>query len=160
MINDMREVSVSFGEGVVGDAFLRLPERARGLVLFAHGSGSSRRSPRNAFVADALAAGRFASLLLDLLTPEEESIDMRTGALRFDIGLLARRLVAATRWARGEPSSRDLPLGYFGAAPARRQRSSRPQRCATRSVRSSRAAAGRILQARTFLTSPRRRCSS
>jgi putative phosphoribosyl transferase len=116
MINDMREVSVSFGKGVFGDAFLRLPERARGLVLFAHGSGSSRRSPRNAFVADSLAAGRFASLLLDLLTPEEESIDTRTGALRFDIGLLARRLVAATHWARGEPSLRDLPLGYFGAS--------------------------------------------
>ncbi|HYL26695.1 MAG TPA: dienelactone hydrolase family protein [Candidatus Nitrosotalea sp.] len=93
-----------------------MPRDARGLVLFAHGSGSSRFSPRNAFVAGMLAEGRLASLLLDLLTPDEEKIDAKTAALRFDIGMLASRLVAATRWTRTQPALEHLQIGYFGAS--------------------------------------------
>ncbi len=113
---NLSEIDVRIGKGIVGPAFLRRPAKATGLVLFAHGSGSSRHSPRNGFVADALAEGNIASLLFDLLTPEEESVDRRTAALRFDIGLLAKRLVAATKWALEEPTVRDLPIGYFGAS--------------------------------------------
>ncbi len=113
---DLSELSVPIGEGIAGTAFLRRPAKATGLVLFAHGSGSSRHSPRNAFVADALAEGNLATLLFDLLTPEEEAIDRRTAALRFDIGLLATRLVAATQWAREDPTVCDLPIGYFGTS--------------------------------------------
>ena len=94
-------------------ATLILPEGgARGLVLFAHGSGSSRHSPRNVAVAEALAGAGFASVLMDLLT-EEEAHDR---ANVFDIGLLADRLVALTRWVRAQPGLRGLPIGYFGAS--------------------------------------------
>jgi putative phosphoribosyl transferase len=113
---DVQEVTVSIGESLEARAFLRLPASAKGLVLFAHGSGSSRHSPRNGFVADVLAEGNVASLLLDLLTPEEEVVDLQTAGLRFDIGLLARRLVAATQWAIGYPALKKLTLGYFGAS--------------------------------------------
>src|SRR3954466_5730065 len=82
---------------------LTLPKDSHGIVLFAHGSGSSRHSPRNRFVARALQEAGLATLLLDLLTPEEEAADRYTGHLRFDIGLLAERLVSATRWARQDP---------------------------------------------------------
>ena len=95
---------------IVGD--LVLPESALGLIVFAHGSGSSRHSPRNRLVARALNERRLATLLLDLLTVEEE-LDR---ANVFDIGLLAERLVAATRWAQNEPSVAALPVGYFGAS--------------------------------------------
>ena len=98
------------------DADLHLPEHARGLVLFAHGSGSSRFSSRNRQVADYLNKGRFATLLLDLLTQAEERIDVRTAELRFDIPLLARRVVAATDWAANHPVVGQLPIGYFGAS--------------------------------------------
>ncbi len=94
---------------------LTVPVDARGLVLFAHGSGSSRLSPRNRQVAAVLRRGRLATLLMDLLTREEESVDARTAHLRFDIGFLARRLVAATDWVQ-ERMERGLPLGYFGAS--------------------------------------------
>jgi putative phosphoribosyl transferase len=110
------EVAVEIDEGITAPAFLGLPQKPFGLVLFAHGSGSSRHSPRNQFVADILNDGKVATLLLDLLTPQEESIDRRTAALRFDIGLLARRLVAATRWLRTQPLLESLSLGYFGAS--------------------------------------------
>lgn len=110
------EVAVEIGEGITAPAFLGMPPKPMGLVLFAHGSGSSRHSPRNRFVADVLNEGNLATLLLDLLTPHEESIDRRTAELRFDIGLLARRLVAATRWVRTQPPLRDFSLGYFGAS--------------------------------------------
>jgi putative phosphoribosyl transferase len=110
------EIEVDVGEGIAAPAFLRLPEAPRGLVLFAHGSGSSRQSPRNAFVAGALAEGDIATLLLDLLTTEEEAIDAQSAALRFDIDLLARRLVAATRWTCVQPTFARLSLGYFGAS--------------------------------------------
>jgi putative phosphoribosyl transferase len=110
------EVTVGIGEGIAASAFLGLPEKATGLVLFAHGSGSSRHSPRNRFVADALNQGNVATLLLDLLTPQEEVIDRRTAELRFDIGLLARRLIAATQWIRSQSQLSDMSLGYFGAS--------------------------------------------
>jgi len=86
------------------------------LVLFAHGSGSSRHSPRNRFVADALNNVNIATLLLDLLTAEEDRVDRETAELRFDIGLLTRRLVSATQWARQNASFASLPFGYFGAS--------------------------------------------
>lgn len=95
---------------------LTTPEQARGIVLFAHGSGSSRLSPRNRHVAAALAKAGFATILFDLLTAREEKIDERTRALRFDIGLLASRLVAATRWVGKQSAVCDLPVGYFGAS--------------------------------------------
>jgi pimeloyl-ACP methyl ester carboxylesterase len=92
------------------------PADPAGVVLFAHGSGSSRRSPRNRYVASELQKGRFATLLMDLLTDEEERIDDRTGRLRFDIELLAGRLVEATDWLTQYLRRLNLPLGYFGAS--------------------------------------------
>jgi putative phosphoribosyl transferase len=95
---------------------LSLPKKARGVVLFAHGSGSSRHSPRNRHVARTLNEANLATLLIDLLTPEEELIDLRTAHLHFDIGLLAERLVAATDWLTHYPDTRHLRVGYFGAS--------------------------------------------
>jgi dienelactone hydrolase len=95
---------------------LAIPEGARGIVLFAHGSGSSRQSPRNRFVAETLVDGGLATLLFDLLTAEEEFQERLTRHLRFDIGLLARRLVGATDWVLQQPEARDLKVGYFGAS--------------------------------------------
>src|SRR5688572_7432696 len=97
-------------------ADLRVPERATGLVIFAHGSGSSRFSSRNRAVAEFLETHRFGTLLLDLLTREEEDVDIRTREHRFDIDLLGRRVVLATDWARGRPDLRQFPIGYFGAS--------------------------------------------
>jgi dienelactone hydrolase len=102
------------GVSLVGD--LARPPRAAGLVLFAHGSGSSRHSPRNRAVARVLRESGLATLLIDLLTPREEAEDAATGHLRFDIGLLARRLETATAWLHEEPATDDLPVGYFGAS--------------------------------------------
>jgi putative phosphoribosyl transferase len=98
------------------DAELRLPEIATGLVIFAHGSGSSRFSSRNRAVAAALENAGFATLLLDLLTREEELVDERTREHRFDIDLLARRVVAATDWAESRPDLRHFPVAFFGAS--------------------------------------------
>jgi dienelactone hydrolase len=95
---------------------LTIPEDAAGIVVFAHGSGSSRHSPRNRYVAQELQRIRLATLLIDLLTAGEEAIDMRTGRLRFDIGLLADRVVAATDWLAAQSGTRSLKLGYFGAS--------------------------------------------
>jgi putative phosphoribosyl transferase len=95
---------------------LTLPEEARGIVLFAHGSGSSRLSPRNRYVARLLNEAKLATLLVDLLTPEEEAVDVRTAHLRFDIGLLAERLVGATDWLVQHPDTSQLRIGYFGAS--------------------------------------------
>jgi dienelactone hydrolase len=92
------------------------PVDARGTVLFAHGSGSSRLSPRNRHVAALLRQGGLATVLMDLLTRDEEAVDARTAHLRFDIGFLARRLVAATDWLQAKGETRGLPLGYFGAS--------------------------------------------
>lgn len=95
---------------------LVVPQGAKGIVLFAHGSGSSRFSPRNQYVASTLNEAGIATLLIDLLTEEEEEIDMRTGQLRFDIDLLAQRLMAATEWVKKNPKTKDLAVGYFGAS--------------------------------------------
>jgi dienelactone hydrolase len=95
---------------------LTIPNNAAGLVLFAHGSGSSRHSSRNQFVARSLNDARLATLLFDLLTPEEEAIDLHTREHRFNIGLLAERLVHATWWAKEQEQTRDLRIGYFGSS--------------------------------------------
>ena len=95
---------------------LSLPEGARGIVLFAHGSGSSRLSPRNRHVAKLLNQARLATLLVDLLSPEEEAVDLRTAQLRCNIGLLAERLVGITDWLVKDPDAQPLRIGYFGAS--------------------------------------------
>jgi putative phosphoribosyl transferase len=102
------------GPAVVGD--LVQPPSAGGIVVFAHGSGSSRHSPRNQQVASHLQDLGLATLLLDLLSPDEEQIDLQTRHLRFDVELLAHRLTGAADWVRAEPSLLDLPIGYFGAS--------------------------------------------
>jgi putative phosphoribosyl transferase len=101
---------------VVLAASLSLPADPRGIVLFAHGSGSSRLSPRNRYVAQRLNEAGLATLLADLLTLEEEMLDAQGALVRFDIDLLARRLVGATDWLRERPDTRHLPIGYFGAS--------------------------------------------
>jgi dienelactone hydrolase len=101
---------------VVLDGDLRLPEVARAIVLFAHGSGSSRLSPRNRYVAELLNRRGLATLLTDLLTPEEEAEDMRTAQLRFDIAVLADRLGRVTDWVGQNEDLRHFPIGYFGAS--------------------------------------------
>src|SRR5687767_1092649 len=95
---------------------LSVPRDATMLVLFAHGSGSSRHSPRNQFVAEALNDAGIGTLLFDLLTREEEWTEARTGHLRFDIGLLAKRLTVATDWVRADRELEDFKIGYFGAS--------------------------------------------
>ena len=95
---------------------LTLPAEPVGVVLFAHGSGSSRFSPRNRFVARELQQAGLGTLLIDLLTRDEEAVDERTRHLRFDIGLLAERLVHATDWLQRNPDTQPLPIGYFGAS--------------------------------------------
>jgi putative phosphoribosyl transferase len=108
-------IRVPSGAGAI-EADLRIPERAKGLVVFAHGSGSSRFSRRNRAVAEFLDARGFATLLLDLLTHAEEVVDVQTRQHRFDIDLLGRRVVLATDWAEEREDLRSLPLGYFGAS--------------------------------------------
>ena len=98
------------------DGDLHIPADARGLVIFAHGSGSSRFSSRNRQVSEFLNRGQLATLLLDLLTPAEERVDVQTAAYRFDIPRLGRRVVAATDWVTTHPVLRELPIGYFGAS--------------------------------------------
>ncbi len=105
-----------FAEAVVLDGDLAIPEGATGIVLFAHGSGSGRRSPRNRYVAGELRRAGLATLLMDLLTTQEEAVDLRTSHLRFDIGLLAERLVGAIDWLAQQPATRDLRVGLFGAS--------------------------------------------
>jgi putative phosphoribosyl transferase len=102
--------------GIELEGLLEVPRDACGLVLFVHGSGSSRLSPRNTYVARRLREARLGTLLFDLLTAEEDRIDAETRELRFDIQLLTGRLVAATHWVQGEPPLARLPLGYFGAS--------------------------------------------
>jgi putative phosphoribosyl transferase len=98
------------------DGNLSLPEQSRAVVLFAHGSGSSRRSSRNRYVARLLNEAKLATLLIDLLTPHEEAIDARSAQLRFDIGLLAERVMDATDWLMQFPDTKQLPIGTFGAS--------------------------------------------
>src|SRR6202140_1641259 len=107
-------VRVPAGE-VMLDGNLTLPEGSQAIVLFAHGSGSSRHSPRNRYVARVLNEAKLATLLIDLLTLHEEVVDARTAQLRFDIDLLAERLVATTDWLTQYPDTQSLPIGYFGA---------------------------------------------
>jgi putative phosphoribosyl transferase len=102
--------------GTALDGFLQIPPAAKGVVLFAHGSGSSRHSPRNQFVARVLQEARLATLLVDLLTPAEDAVDARTAHLRFDIELLAGRLEGAAQWLAQEPRTQSLPTGCFGAS--------------------------------------------
>jgi len=102
--------------GAMLSADLVLPADASGLILFAHGSGSSRHSHRNQFVARVLQQSGFATLLMDLLTVEEERIDNQTRELRFDIDLLAARLSASVKWTTAQGLLKDLPVGLFGAS--------------------------------------------
>jgi putative phosphoribosyl transferase len=111
----MNEVQIEVGrEVLLGN--LNIPENAATIVLFAHGSGSSRHSLRNQFVARTLNNAGLATLLFDLLTQEEEAIDMRTREHRFNIGLLAERLVDATKWAKQQEQTRALRINYFGSS--------------------------------------------
>ena len=111
----MTELQIPSGRAVLSGN-LTIPENAAALVLFAHGSGSSRHSPRNQFVARTLNGAGLGTLLFDLLTPEEEARDSETREYRFNIGLLARRLVDATTWAQRQEETRDLRIGYFGSS--------------------------------------------
>src|SRR2546423_13999855 len=109
----MAEVQIRSGR-VTLEGDLTLVDNAKALVLFVHGSGSSRHSPRNQFVARTLTQAGLSTLLFDLLTPEEELLDADTAHLRFDIGLLAERLIDATNWGRQQHQTRGAALGYFG----------------------------------------------
>lgn len=109
------EVQIAIGSNHL-QGLLAIPEDARGLVIFAHGSGSSRFSVRNQEVARKLNEYGIATLLFDLLTQDEESVDRRDGRFRFNIALLAHRLVTATRWAQRNPASSNLKIAYFGAS--------------------------------------------
>jgi pimeloyl-ACP methyl ester carboxylesterase len=102
--------------GVTLDADVEVPESAQGVVLFAHGSGSSRHSPRNRYVAGELHKADLATVLVDLLTVQEDRIDARTGEFRFDIGLLSVRLAALTDWVTSDERTAGLGVGLFGAS--------------------------------------------
>lgn len=112
-----REIQIPSGSATL-EGELIIPEGANGVVLFAHGSGGSRHSPRNQFVAREIRRAEIGTLLFDLLTPDEEAVDIYTRHLRFDIDLLARRLIDATKWIRNQPDAADLGLGYCGLCPA------------------------------------------
>lgn len=103
-------------EDVMLDGLLHIPHDVKSIVLFAHGSGSSRLSPRNQFIARELQQQKIATLLFDLLTSEEDELDTKTSQYRFDIPFLARRLELATRWILNNPVLKKLPMGYFGAS--------------------------------------------
>ena len=112
--NDSLAISTGNGQQIGAD--LQVPERATGLIVFAHGSGSSRFSSRNRAVAQSLHARGLGTLLLDLLTRQEEAVDIRTAEYRFDIPRLATRVVVGTDWIQGQRQLQALPLGYFGAS--------------------------------------------
>lgn len=115
MLKQYGDIEISLG-GIVLEGDLVIPEAAQGIVVFAHGSGSSRFSPRNRYVASVLQQAGLGTLLLDLLTPEEEGIDSATRHLRFDIDMLKDRLVGAAHWLRQQPECRDFKIGMFGAS--------------------------------------------
>lgn len=116
-MTDTHPRAIRFEAGTASlEGLLRIPAAPRALVLFAHGSGSGRFSPRNTYIAQRLSAAGLATLLFDLLTAQEEQIDELTAELRFDIDLLTERLVAATGWALAHAQLKDLPIGYFGAS--------------------------------------------
>ncbi|MFI6762785.1 dienelactone hydrolase family protein [Micromonospora sp. NPDC050417] len=112
----MTETAIPAGDVELTADLVMPTDGAVGVVLFAHGSGSSRRSPRNTAVARVLHQHSLATVLMDLLTPEEERVDEQTAELRFDIGLLAGRLVGAIDWLRRDPDTAALPVGLFGAS--------------------------------------------
>lgn len=117
MTNQKKNNSISIKAGnVVLNGNVVIPNGAKGIVLFVHGSGSSRFSPRNRFVAEELNKKGLATLLFDLLTQEEEIIDERTAQLRFDIELLTKRLLEVTDWVQRNPETNSLNMGYFGAS--------------------------------------------
>jgi putative phosphoribosyl transferase len=107
-------IAIADRESIGAD--LQVPDRARGLIIFAHGSGSSRFSSRNRVVAESLQARGLGTLLLDLLTPREEAVDVRTAEYRFDIPRLGQRMVNATDWVQAHRELHTLPIGYFGAS--------------------------------------------
>ena len=111
----MTELQIPAGRALLSGS-LTIPDNSTGLVLFVHGSGSSRHSPRNQFVARTLNRAALGTLLFDLLTPEEEALDIQTREHRFNISLLAERLVRATKWATQQEQTRDLRIGYFGSS--------------------------------------------
>jgi putative phosphoribosyl transferase len=110
-----KEVTIPVGKAVVYGN-LTVPNGAKGIVLFAHGSGSSRFSTRNTQVAREINAAGIATLLIDLLTQEEDAVDEFTGEFRFNVDLLAQRLVHATEWVKKNPDTKSLAVGYFGAS--------------------------------------------
>ena len=111
----MRTVRIPVGQQTI-EGGLILPENAKAAMIFAHVSSSSRHSPRNKYVAEVLNRAGLATLLIDLLTPEEELVDIRTAEYRFNIDLLADRLIAATDWSAKDPRLSSLSIGYFGAS--------------------------------------------
>ena len=111
----MREVHIPI-DRIQIEGSLSVPEAARGIIVFAHGSGSNRHSPRNRYVAGVLQTAGYATLLMDLLTPRGEIVDEKTAVLRFDIELLAHRLIDATWWLQDQSQTAKLPIGYFGAS--------------------------------------------
>jgi putative phosphoribosyl transferase len=115
LVPEARPVQIR-AAGVTLNADLTIPDRAVGIVAFAHGSGSSRHSSRNRYVAKTLNGFKFATLLADLLTEEEEIIDSRTRHLRFDIPMLAERLIEVASWLQREPSTKHFKIGWFGAS--------------------------------------------
>lgn len=112
---DQRQVKIQVGP-IELEGILAIPENACGVVLFAHGSGSSRFSPRNQRVARTLGDSGIGTLLMDLLTAQEEVVDLQTRHLRFDIELLAGRVTGAAQWLRNEETTRSFPIGYFGSS--------------------------------------------
>ena len=115
MIHQETAVKIPVG-GVVVEGNLTVPSGAKGIVLFAHGSGSSRFSPRNRYVAKVFNAQKIATLLFDLLTNEEDQEDLATAEYRFNINLLAERLIGATEWLKKDPQTKNCSFGYFGAS--------------------------------------------
>jgi len=113
--NHALELKIPVGKVIV-KGNLNLPDQTQGIILFAHGSGSGRFSPRNQYVARELNKSRFATLLFDLLTMDEEQADIITAQYRFNIKLLAQRLLGATTWLKDQPKTKTLSIGYFGAS--------------------------------------------
>jgi putative phosphoribosyl transferase len=116
MLVNKQSLQLRISEADVLSGELNMPEQAAGIVLFAHGSGSSRHSPRNQFVAEVLNEKGFATFLVDLLSAREDGIDVRTAQFRFDISLLGKRLVSLIDWLKQNHETKELPLGLFGAS--------------------------------------------
>lgn len=111
-----KEVSLILPDNLTLQGILTIPENTTKLVVFVHGSGSGRLSPRNQYVSTYLAEHELATLLFDLLTPQEETIDLETRELRFNIPLLSQRLLEVTKWLKGNAETKHMTIGYFGAS--------------------------------------------